>query len=195
MQGNQGKISVYEVAGRIELIKGEIVMLVRRKASRKTYEPTAAIIGSCRPRRQIWSGLGDRRDGSHRSSTHVLNSAQANILAGFAVGSLLRAVTGDVTGLTALVASLSSRVQGTAVGSGAVAGDVAELAASVALHGLSLAITGEMVGPTALVARSRARTTDEANTSAGKAAISATAWADWAATAHVNASRVRASAL
>lgn len=79
-----------------------------------------------------------------------------------------------MAGLAALVAGLSGRVEGTAVGGGAVARDVTELAAGVALHGLSLAITGEVVGATALVAGSRARATSEA--AAGEAAsVAATA--------------------
>jgi ABC-type glutathione transport system ATPase component len=66
-----------------------------------------------------------------------------------------------VSGLTALVAGLSSGVKRAAVGSGAVSGDVAELAAGIALHSLSLAITGKVVGTTALVASGRARATSE----------------------------------
>lgn len=78
-----------------------------------------------------------------------------------------------MAGLTALVASLASGVEGTAVGGGAVAGDVAELAAGVALHGLSLAITGKVVGATALVAGGGTRAAGEAAT--GEAAVTATA--------------------
>jgi hypothetical protein len=115
-------------------------------------------------------------------------------LAGITVGGLLGAVAGDVTGFSALVASLSGRVERTAIGSRAVARDVTELAASVALHSLSLAIAGEVVRSTTLVARSRARTTDEAATAAGEPSITATA-RGWATAAHVDTSGVRASTL
>ena len=64
----------------------------------------------------------------------------------------LLAFSADVTSLTAPVASLTRCVRGGAVGSGAVARDVAELAARVALHGLSLAIAREVVRTSALVA-------------------------------------------
>lgn len=69
-----------------------------------------------------------------------------------------------MAGLTTLVAGLSSGVERATVGSGAVSGDMAELAAGVALHSLSLAITGKVVGTTALVASGRARATSEATT-------------------------------
>jgi hypothetical protein len=62
------------------------------------------------------------------------------------------ALAGDVARLSTLVADLTSRAERAAVGSGAVARDVTELAAGVALHGLSLAVTGEVVGAAALVA-------------------------------------------
>lgn len=75
---------------------------------------------------------------------------------------LLWAVAGDVTSLTAPVASLASSVERATVGGGAIARDVTKLAASIALHGLSLAITSEVVGTTALVASGRARATREA---------------------------------
>jgi len=54
--------------------------------------------------------------------------------------------------LAAAITGLAGGVEGTAVGGGAVAGDVAELAAGVALHGLSLAVAREVVGAAALVA-------------------------------------------
>ena len=57
-----------------------------------------------------------------------------------------------MAGLAAAVASLASSVEGAAVGSGAVARDVAELAAGVALHGLSLAVARKVVWSAALVA-------------------------------------------
>lgn len=148
----------------------------------------------CRIRRQTGSSLGDGGNRSHSLGTDVLTSAQPNVLVGFAVGSLLRAVAGDVTGLTALVASLSSRVERAAVGRRAVARDVTELAASVALHGLSLAITGKVVWPAALVARSRARTTDKSTPATSKSSVTATGRANRAATAQVDTSWVGAGA-
>jgi hypothetical protein len=78
-----------------------------------------------------------------------------------------------VASLTTAVASLASSVERAAVGSSAVAGDVAEFAAGVALHGLSLAITGKVVRATALVAGSRTRTASEAATR--EASVAATA--------------------
>lgn len=63
-----------------------------------------------------------------------------------------RAVAGNVTGLGTLVADLPGGAERATVGGGAVAGDVAQLAAGVALHGLSLAVTGEVVGTATLVA-------------------------------------------
>lgn len=60
-----------------------------------------------------------------------------------------------MAGLRALVADLAGGAQGAAVGGGAFAGDVAELAAGIALHGLSLAVTRKVVGATALVAGGR----------------------------------------
>jgi hypothetical protein len=57
-----------------------------------------------------------------------------------------------VASLGTLVADLSGGAEGTAVGSGAVTGDVTELSAGVALHSLGLAVTGEVVGATTLVA-------------------------------------------
>lgn len=98
-----------------------------------------------------------------------------------------------MTSLTAAVASLASGVEGAAVRSGAVARDVAELAAGVALHGLSLAITGEVVGATALVAGSRARAASEA--AAATEGTGETATAHGGTAAHGRADRVRASAL
>lgn len=156
--------------------------------------PIAVRVGSCPTRHQTWSGLGNRCDRSHSRSTDVLTGAQANILAGFTVRGLLRAVAGNVAGLTTLVASLSGRVQGTAIGSRAVARDVTELAASIALHGLSLAITGKVIRSTTLIARSRARATNKSTPAASKSSITTTARTNWAATAHVDTSGVRASA-
>lgn len=80
-------------------------------------------------------------------------------------GSLLRAVSGDVSSFATLVAGLARSVQGAAVGGSAVARNMAQLAASIALHGLSLAISREVVGATTLVASSRASTSGETATS------------------------------
>lgn len=89
-----------------------------------------------------------------------------NFAGDLAIGVLLGAITRNVTGLTALVASLASGVQRATVGSGAVPRDVAELAAGVAFHGLSLAIPGKVVRTTALVAGSRTGTASIAAPSA-----------------------------
>jgi hypothetical protein len=101
--------------------------------------------------------------GSDRSNRGGRDAADVDLSRDLAnAGSvLLGAVARDVSGLTALVAGLSSGVKRAAVGSGAVSGDVAELAAGIALHSLSLAITGKVVGTTALVASGRARATSE----------------------------------
>ena len=130
----------------------------------KTFiaNPCRTFRGECRRegcclchRRNSWSGGGDL-DWS-----------------GYLVGgSLLGAVAGNVAGLAALVAGLASSVEGAAVGCGAVAGDVTELAAGIALHGLCLTITGEVVGATALVAGGRPRTAGE--TPAGVTSVAAT---------------------
>lgn len=141
--------------------------------------------------------LSDGRDGRRRGGGHVniardgSDRARANRARGANTdstdgntdgdanrrhlpgGSLLRAVAGDVTSLAALVASLAGRVEGTTIGSGAIPGDVAELAACVALHGLSLAVAGEMVGATTLVACSSAGT-GEASTAEARAAVATT---------------------
>lgn len=91
--------------------------------------------------------------------------------------------------LAALVAGLASRVERAAVGGGAVARDVAELATGVALHGLGLAVAGEVVGAAALVAGRRARAAGEATTAVA-ASIAATA--NRTATAHADGGRVGA---
>lgn len=93
--------------------------------------------------------------------------------------------------LAALVASLASSVQRTAVGRGAVTRDVAELATSVALHGLSLAIPREVVRASALVAGGGAGTTSETATSV--AAESTTR--NGGATSDADAGRVGAGTL
>jgi len=92
-------------------------------------------------------------DWGRSRSSDGLNVVHINIRRETAVGAvLLRALARNVAGLTALVAGLAGSAEGTAIGRGAVAGDVTELAASVALHGLGLAVTSEVVGTTALVA-------------------------------------------
>lgn len=129
-------------------------------------------------------------DGSNGGSWHIAN---VNHLRGDLRSSvLLRAVPGDVAGLTALVAGLASSVEGTAVGSGAVAGNVTQLTTSVALHGLSLAVAGKVVRAAALVAGGRSGTTAEATSAvaAGKAAAT-----HRSATAHSRSNGVGASTL
>lgn len=96
------------------------------------------------------------------------------VLLNLAVGvGLVGAVTRNMAGLAALVAGLAGSVEGAAVGSGAIAGDVAELAAGIALHGLSLAVASKVVRATALIAGSRASTASETTTA--EAAEAATA--------------------
>jgi len=92
-----------------------------------------------------------------------------------------------VASLATLIAGLAGSVQRSTVGSSAVAGDVAQLAASVALHGLSLAVAGEVVGTAALVAGSRARTASETTT----AKATETTTTHWGTAAH-GTNRVRA---
>ena len=89
------------------------------------------------------------------------------------IGLSLRAVSADMSGLLASVASLTRRVQWPAVWSSAVSADMSELAAGVALHGLSLAIASKMVGSAALVARCRAVCSGEAT---AKSASVASSW-------------------
>ena len=129
-------------------------------------------------------------DGGNRSNRCGGDAVDIDIVLNFSVGVLLRAVSGDVTGLAALVAGLAGSVQGATIGGGAVARDVAELAAGIALHGLSLAVAGKVVGTTALVAGSRARATEAATPEATGVAAAA----HGGSTAH-RANRVGASAL
>ena len=107
---------------------------------------------------------GNGRDGGSSETGAGVVNVQV-VLLDLAVGvGLVGAVTRDVAGLAALVAGLAGSVERAAVGSGAITGDVAELAAGVALHGLSLAIAGEMVGSAALVAGGGTSTANEATT-------------------------------
>lgn len=108
------------------------------------------------------------------------------------VGVLLGAISRDVAGLATLVAGLASSVQRAAVGSSAVARNVAELAACVALHRLCLTVTSEVVRATALVAGGRSSAARKA-TALGESASEATA-GNRSASAHVRASGIRAGA-
>lgn len=130
--------------------------------------------------------------GGNRSNRGSRDVAQINLGRDLAGGVLLRAVPRDVTGLAALVAGLASSVKRATVGSSAVSGDVAELAAGVALHGLSLAVTGKVVGATALVASSGTGAASETTTAVttGEAAT-----AHGGTTAKSRTNRVRAGAL
>lgn len=96
---------------------------------------------------------------------------------GFAVDSVLWAVTDDVSSFSTFVASLAGSVQCPTIGSSAVFRDVAELAARVALLSLSLAIACKVVWSTTLVAHSRAST--ESTTSSCKTATSSADWHNW----------------
>jgi hypothetical protein len=132
--------------------------------------------------------------GSDRSNRGSRNAANVNLRRDLANtrGVLLRAVAGDVSSLTALVAGLSSGVERATVGSSAVSGDVTELAAGVALHSLSLAVTSKVVGTTALVASGRARTTSKPTSAV---ATGEATTAHGSTTAHgARANGVRASA-
>lgn len=141
--------------------------------------------------------LRDRRNGRRGDSSRSrggLGGINIDLLVEVhlsAVGVLLGAVAGDVTGFTTLVAGLASSVQGATVGSGAVARDVAELPAGVALHRLCLAVAGKVVGAAALVAGG-ARATGE---SATAAVATVTTAADGTTAAHSDSGGVRASAL
>lgn len=110
--------------------------------------------------------LGDRRDGGNRRGRHGLGVIIIHVhLGGLNLvirAGPLGAVTRDVAGLTALVARLAGRVERPTVRGGAVARDVAELAASIALHRLRLAVASEVVRATALVARRRTRAGESA---------------------------------
>lgn len=99
------------------------------------------------------------------------STGDVNIGLQFAVRArLLGAVARDMARLAALVTGLASGVKRSAVGRGAVAGNVAELATGVALHGLGLAVTSKVVGATALVAGGRTRpSAGEAASHRGKA--------------------------
>lgn len=136
--------------------------------------------------------LSNGGNGRNSGLRDARGSRQVNVVGDFAVGVLLGAIAGDVTGLTALVAGLASSVEGATVGSGAVTRDVAKLAASIALHGLSLAVSRKVVGTTALVAGSRTGATGEGT--AAVATVSATGNRG-AASAHVDAGGVGARAL
>lgn len=105
--------------------------------------------------------LSHRGNGSHGGSGDVVKVH--NFVVDLSVGGLLGAIARDVASLTALVAGLAGSVQGAAVRSSAIPGDVAELAASIALHGLGLAVASEVVGATALVAGSGTRAVGEAS--------------------------------
>lgn len=131
--------------------------------------------------------------GSDRSNGRSRNAADINLLRNLAnTGSvLLRAVTRDVSSLTALIASLASSVERTAVRSSTIPRDVTELAAGIALHGLSLAITSKVVGTTTLVASGRARTTGETTTAVTTGEATTT---HGSTTAHSRTNRVGAGA-
>ena len=108
--------------------------------------------------------LSNSSRGSRRSNSS--GSWSSAVTVHFGLGAVAR----DMTGLTAAVASLSSRVERATVRGRAVAGDVTQLAAGVALHGLGLAIARKVVRSTALVAGGGATAT----VAAPEAAISST---------------------
>lgn len=143
----------------------------------------------------LFSCLSNRGNGGNGGSSETRASVVnvQVILLDLAVGvGLVGAVARDVAGLAALVAGLAGSVERAAVRSRAIAGDVAELAASVALHGLSLAVACEMVGSAALVAGSGTSTANEATTA--ETAETATANGD-ATLGHTASGGVGAGAL
>jgi hypothetical protein len=111
----------------------------------------------------VVSKLSHRGNGGDRGSRYAVD---VDLGTDFTSGILLRAVPRDVAGFTALVAGLPSSVERTAVGGSAVAGDVAQLAASVALHGLGLAIPRKVVRAATLITGSGARAASKATTAA-----------------------------
>lgn len=106
--------------------------------------------------------VANRVDG--RDTSHVGIGNTIALLSGS-----LSAVTADVAERSAAVAGLAGGVERTTVRGGAIAGDMARLAASVALHGLSLAVTSEVVRATTLVAGGRAAAELGGATEAGSA--------------------------
>lgn len=96
-----------------------------------------------------------------------------------------------MTSLAALVAGLASGVERSTVGRGAIARNVAKLAAGVALHGLSLAVARKVVRSSTLVAGCGARTAGEA--ASCKATVSAAG--NWSTTTQANTSWGRAGSL
>lgn len=116
-------------------------------------------VASRSARMGTWDDLGDnRRRGNWRSnrlqrglndslgsSISIDNRSTIDLLGGLAIA-------GDVTRLTAAVASLASAVQRSAVRCSAVPRNVSKLAASIALHCLGLAIASEVIWSATLVA-------------------------------------------
>jgi len=150
---------------------------------------TLLIDSSSRPIKQ-WRaqrGLCDRSNWCDWGNTKI-----DSITREVTVGSLLWAVTGNMAGFSALVASLASNVERSSVWCTAIPRDVTELPTSIALHGLSLTVTSKMVWSTALVASSRTGSTSKSTTGGKSASISTTrstnttartrntAWASWA---------------
>lgn len=99
----------------------------------------------------------------------------------FSIDTFGWAFTRNVTGLSALVASLAGSIQRTSVGCCTIARDVSEFTTSVAFHCLSLAVASEMVWSTALVAGSWARSTNKSTT--GWSTKASARW-KWSSTAH-----------
>jgi len=102
------------------------------------------------------------------------NTAEISFTRKVTVGSLLWAVTRDVTSFTALVASLASSVERSTVRSGAVAGDMPELAACIAFHSLGLTVPGKVIWSSTLIASSRTGSTSKTTTGSESTTISTT---------------------
>jgi len=102
------------------------------------------------------------------------NTAEISFTRKVTVGGLLWAVARDVTSFTALVASLASSVERSTVRSGAVTGDVTELAACIAFHSLGLTIPGKVIWSSTFVTSSRTGSTSKTTTGSESTTISTT---------------------
>jgi hypothetical protein len=95
-------------------------------------------------------------DGSSRLS----NSSRCRGSSAVTVHLCLWALSRDVSSFATTVARLSGLVQGTAVGSSTVTGNVTQLATSVTFHRLGLAVACIVVWPTTLIAGCCARSSE-----------------------------------
>jgi len=173
---NREELFSYPLMARECVRYAEMMLRVTRKMIVMRWQVNARHVNACHvsqysPRYYSWRDSGEARcrlsDGSGGCCSRDGSSrgrGSGGRGGGITVDLSLRAVPRDVAGLAATVASLAGSVQRSAVGSGAVAGDVAQFAAGVALHCLGLAITSKVVGSTALVAGGRASAASETAT-------------------------------